>query len=371
MFGFGKKDKQKSAPAGSGKERRPGNAEELWAAFLEKLSREEEKKNPIWPLRAFLKQNSDVVYGELSDMLEKRLPELEHYYENHAEFLRESARLYPFLLEVPRKGSLANEEALFRSMCWRMNELYETTDYANDPHFGEVVNRVQKLRMHILTDGFTTTDEDGRRQIRDLAKACDLFETFCWSSVKSHLFSLVINSRDYRYDDGTFDYVVKLKKNLAEDMDRPEDPECWVRLSCYQFLVQSFTLMPEFFNRLKKGVDAVLVDNAMRVKEAMTAQNVVSRFPDREIGSIAQKGVEKAMGMLLPKILRYLVKKEIHAQEEIDEYRLLKGRDALVQGLRFLDEYADSERAFYRKAYSWMRNSSRISNDAIPPEARD
>ena len=371
MFGIGKKDQKKTAPA-SVEERRPGNEEELWAAFLAELSREEGVTSPIRnPLRSFLLRYSEVGYGGLSDMLEQHLPELEHYYENRAEFIRESALLYPYLLESSREGSLSNEEALYRSMCWRMNELYETTDYANDPHFGEAVNEVQRTRMHLFTDGFSTAYGIEGNQIRNLAKACELFETFYWAYVKQPLFSFVISARKNKHDEGTFDYAVKLKKNLGEDMDRPEDPESWVLFSCYQFLVQSFTLLPEFFYRLKKGVNEVLLDNAERVKAAMTAQGVVSRFPDREIGSIAQKGVQRAMGMLLPNILRYLVKKEIHAQEEIDEYRLLKGRDALVQGLRFLDEYADSERAVYRKTYSVMRNSSRISNDVIPPEARE
>ncbi len=370
MFGIKTKDRKNAQAAGSAEERRPADEQELWAAFLDELGREEEPASHIRTgLRQIIYKNDGI--GGISDMLEQHLPELEQYYENRAEFIRDSALLYADLLESPRKGALANEEALYRGMCWRMNELYETTDYANDPHFGRAVNDVQRVRMHLFTDGFSTADEPGKRSIRDLAQACTLFETFYWAFVKQSLFSLVISARKNRYDESIFDYVVKLKKNLGEDMDRPEDPERWVLFSCYQFLVQSFTLLPEFFHRVKAGADEVLLDNAKRVKDAMTALDAVSLFTDREIGGIAQRGVERAMGMLLPPIFRYLVKNEIHAQEEIDEYRTLKGRDALVQGLRFFDGYADAERASYRKTYAWMRNSSGIPKDAIPPEARE
>ncbi len=347
MFGKKKKDPEISRPISPMEERRPADIQELWAAFLDDLSRKEAIDSPIDnDLRRYLSKNRYGSMDGISDMLEQHLPELEQYYKSRAEYIRASAYLYADLLESRRRGTLANEEALYRGLTWRMNELYETTDCQNDAYWGRAITDVQRVRMHLLTDGFYTANDPGKRSIRDLGQACSLFETFYWTVVKYPFLSLLIYAnKKYGgdYDRGIFDYVVKLKKELEEDMDRPEDPERWVLLICYQFLVEAMVLMDSFFERLKSGVGSVTGHSMIVLDKVMSSCGVKDRFPEQERQRIAAKGVERAVGMLLPNILEFLVKKEVLAREEADGFRSMKGREALEQGLRYLSTYSDLE----------------------------
>lgn len=347
MFGKNKKDPEISRPISPMEEHRPADIQELWAAFLDDLSRKEAIDSPIEnDLRRWLSKNRYGSMDGISDMLEQHLPELEQYYKSHAEYIRASAYLYAGLLESRRRGTLANEEALYRGLTWRMNELYETTDYLNDAFYGGAINDVQRVRMHLFTDGFYTANDPGKRAIRDLGQACSLFETFYWAFVKMPFLTLlIVANRKYGgdYEKSIFDYVVKLKKGLEEDMDRPEDPERWVLLICYQFLVEAMVLMDSFFNRLKSGVGSVTGHSMIVLDKVMSSCGVKDRFPEQERQRIAAKGVERAVGMLLPNILEFLVKKEVLAREEADGFRSMKGREALEQGLRYLSTYSDLE----------------------------
>ena len=359
MFGKKKKDPEISRRISPKEEHRPADTQELWAAFLGDLRGKEAIDSPIdKDLRRYLATNNYSSMDGISDMLDQHLPELEQYYKSHAEYIRASAYLYANLLESRRKGTLANEEALFRGLSWRMNELYETTDYLNDSFYGTAINDVQRTRMHLFTDGFYTVNDPGKRKIRDLGQACTLFENFYWAFVKMPFLTLLmVASRKHggEYENSIFDYIVKLKRELENDMDRPEDPERWVLLICYQFLVEALVLMDSFYDRLKKSAGYVVGHSLGVLDKVMDSCGVKDHFSKQERQQIATRGVERAVGMLLPNVLKFLVKKEVLAQEEADGFRSMKGLKALEQGLRYLSTYSDLELENCRNVLDPMR----------------
>ena len=412
MFGFfKKKTEQKPAePVRVYEDHRPANEQELWLSLMAHLAKGKQTTHPIDELSGAIREigyintfyNKENPYsvigtdgylyktadraeayrfaGCVSDMLEEHLPELEPYYESHAEFIRDSAKLYAHLLEDAkeqglsgvRSGTLANEEALFRSMCWRMNELYETTDWANDKVVYKTITDVQRVRMEIFTEGFATTinEEDGKG-MRDLSQACFLFETFYWNYLKSTFFDIAIGARNNHYLDYVFTRILKLRRQLSNEMDKPKDRERWVLCVCYEFLFGAMSLMPDFFNVLHQGVDGVIIHYASKLRIDMQGRSVSALFSDEDCLDIAQKGLEKALDMVVPNILNELTKKGSHSEEEIEEYNSLQGRQKFVQGLRYINEYSDEQRAYYRKIYAWMNDVPNYRGKIIPPEARE
>ena len=413
MFGiFKKKTEQKPAePVTVYEDHRPANVQEQWMGLLGCLARLKTVSNPIVTLggyvgeigyettrfdngqKAFIvigtdgkqyyTEDREEAYrfaGSVSDMLEEHLPEMEKYYESHAEYIRSSADLYVHLLEPAkeqgfssqRRGTLANEEALFRSMCWRMNELYETTDWENDKKVYRTITDVQRARMEIFTEGFASTlnEEDGKT-IRDLSQACYLFETFYWAYLKKTFFNISIGSRNDHYLDYVFNRILKLRHQLSQEMDKPKDRERWVLCACYHFLFDAMSLMPAFFKVLHEGIDSVIIHYASKVRLDQEGRLVDKLFSDEDCLDIAKKGLEKAFGMVMTPILKALIDKGAHSEEEIEEYNSLSGRQKLVQGLRYINEYSDEQRAFYRQKYAWMINGPDYPGKIIPPEAQE